>query len=381
MKRLLLTALTLGVMLLAGNVSALSASKIDHLVVFGDSLSDAGYMDNLPKLGRTDPAIDPNPNKRPIFTTPKGKIWAQYLSELLLHKQLRSNNQNPLVTSKDAYASGTETGFDFAAGGAVTEGTGVSRSPANYEPPSVQQQIATFVRQFGTVSSDGKTTEIDPNSLYIISDGADNFLRDFEEYSKQPLKLLVALKNTSIQAPEQILQDVTALQNAGAKHIIILGIGDLGKAPLVVHNQTLSQYMTQEAVTFNQNLQNDIALRNNQTRGLQGSKTQIMYYDTFDKMNSYIEHPEQNPIKIDGKQYHFTNVTESACQTLVSDQPGHAVTNHAPDALTCVPPPKNSFSPSHPTLYMFEDLAHPTTYAHLAVARDLVRDILADNSL
>lgn len=382
MKQTMITFMAMAMLVLGWNVQALNPNQIDHLVVFGDSLSDAGYMDNLPILGKTDPAIDPNPSKKPIFTTPKGKIWAQYLSELLLHKELTTNNLNPIVSSTDAYASGTKQGFDYAAGGAVTEGEGVSRSPAHYEPPSVQQQIAAYVRQTGTVSVDGKSINVDPNSLYIISDGADNFLRDTELYARQPLRLLIALQNTAVQAPEQLIQDVITLQNAGAKHIIILGLGDLGKAPLVSGNRLASGYLSAKSRTFNQNLQNAIQARNAAVQISHPKATAVMFYDTFSKMDRYVEHSAQNPVMIGGKPYHFTNVTDSACQRLLSrPSTPHSVPSTPPDALTCVPSPVHSFSASHPTLYLFEDLAHPTTYAHLAVARDLNSRILANKSL
>lgn len=372
--------ITLLAFLISNQSYALAANKIDHLVVFGDSLSDAGYMDNLPALGKKNPAIDPNPNKQPTFTTPGGKVWPQYLSQLLLHKVIVTNNLSPLVTGTDAYASGTKNGYDYAAGGAVTSGEGVSRSAANYSPPSLAQQVAAYIQQHSGVSANNKTTQVDSDSLYIICDGADNFLQDTKVYQKAPLKLLIAIKNTAVQAPQQILQQVKLLQSEGAQHIIVIGMPDLGKTPLDAGgNKLVAAYLTAEAKKFNQNLQQDIAINNQQNLSNNPNATQVMYYDVFNKMDGYIEQPDQNPITINGKQYHFTNVTQPACPPLAPNS--HSSTKQLPDALTCVPPQQNSFNSKNHPLFLFEDMAHPTTYAHLAVATDLYNKILNNTNL
>jgi len=164
-----------GVVLIAG--TAASAGTFSDLVVFGDSLSDAGNGF----------ALNGQPPSPPYFQgrASDGPVWVERLAPLIG------------VAVPTASAVGGPNASDYAYYNARTTGGSV---------PSVQQQVQTYLA--------GHTPS--PGDLFTIQGGAD----DFSAGVLDPNAPAHAIGN-----------DISALIGAGAKHVLVMNLPPLGQTP------------------------------------------------------------------------------------------------------------------------------------------------------
>lgn len=265
----LLTA-TAGAVLLGtvlGFSSGVLAPNFKEIYVFGDSLSDVG---NVSKAEKGD--VPPSP---PYFQGryADGPVWVEYLASKL---KLTSNpNTN--------YAFGGATTGDFK---------GI--------PPGLLAQIKEFT---------ATNSSADPNALYIVWAGANDYLGHVTD-STTPIKNLTTA--------------VKLLSAVGAKNIVVVNLPDLGKLPITRNSQRASSLT---ALTKKHN--SELAASLNSLRQTLKSDTKITYFDVSFPFDQAIATPEK---------FGFTNVTKP-CLTKVS---------------IC----------DNPNEYLFWDSIHPTTAAH-----------------
>ena len=235
--------------------SAASASQFDKVVVFGDSLSDAGNISLA-----TAPQVQP-----PLrFTTNPGVTAAEILA---------ANLGMPITPS---LAGGT----DFAFGGA-----GLNNNSSAGPIPTIPQQLQMYLTATG-----GKA---DPRTLYQMWGGANDIFY-LTATSTDPNVLAAG---TAAAAATEV-QTLGALKAAGAKYVVVYNLPDIGKTPESIAGGPAAQAGgTQLSLVFNGVLNAGITQLSN-------SGLNIIPVNTFALLNEVIANPGA---------YGFTNVTQPAC--------------------------------------------------------------------
>lgn len=244
-----------------------ATQHFDQIFVFGDSLSDVGNA-----YKSTPGNFPPSP---PYFQGrySNGPVWVEYLA---LKLKLTAN---------------TNTNFAFA--GATTNG-------ATGTPQGLLSQVKSFTATHATA---------DPNALYIIWAGTNDYLRGATNSSTPVNNLLMAVKS---------------LSSVGAKNIVLVNLPDLGKLPSTRIEQR-SASLTDLTNKHNSRLAASLVGLRHQI----SSDVSITYLDVNSLFKQVIKTPEK---------FGFTDVT-NPCLT------------------------KDSVC-AHPNKYLFWDGIHPTTAAH-----------------
>src|SRR5690242_812589 len=164
--------------------SAAAANDFSQVVVFGDSLSDAGNL----SLSQGSPT--------PLrFTTNPGTTTAENVATALG------------FTLSPSVAGGT----DFAFGGA-----GVVQGVAPV--PTLPQQLAMYLGATGGSA--------DPNALYQVWGGANDIF--YLTGTSTDANVLAAGTAAAAQAEVDMLGQ---LQAAGARYVVVYNLPDIGKTP------------------------------------------------------------------------------------------------------------------------------------------------------
>jgi phospholipase/lecithinase/hemolysin len=187
------------------------AATFSGIYVFGDSLSDPGNVYNVSKqfnsLDPTSPIVPPSP---PYFNgrLSNGPNWVDYLSEDL--------GLNPTAFTSLSSGGNPAQGINFAFGGATT-GTANTIDPRLF---GLQKQVEEFTSLLAMT-----TKKADPNALYIVWAGANDYLpttSHFQPYDKPDIPLA------------NISAAVTTLAGVGAKNIMVVNLGNMGQIPLTL---------------------------------------------------------------------------------------------------------------------------------------------------
>jgi thermolabile hemolysin len=242
------------------------ATNFSQIVTYGDSLSDVG---NAAAKGASLPSSS---NGR--FSN--GKLWIEYLADRLGIAPDRRQN--------------------FAEGGATTGTTNIAQT---YFPNLVG--IAQQVKNH-PIS--------DPNALYVLWGGANDYLRATPENRPDPQ---VTIGNLS--------REIGTLIDRGAKNILVVNLPDLGKLPTTRNRPTASQ-LTMLTTLHNAGLAANIGTLSQTHPGVK-----LTLLDVNTAFSRAISDPPS---------YGFDNVTQGCfsvgCQT--------------------------------PNTYLFWDGIHPTTAGH-----------------
>jgi thermolabile hemolysin len=280
-----LTALAIGIALWVGQLAAwANSTPFSRIIVFGDSVSDTGNFYRM--SGDTYPPSLPVPPAKWGYWQGRfsnGRVWVEYLAEDL-----------GMAGLEDNYAvGGATTGTDNFA----YQGFG-----------GVQDQIADYL----------SSHQGDPDALYILFAGHNDvfialFTGDSTDYTQ-------AVGNTK--------KNIKTLWDAGARHILVLNVLDVGKCPMLVSSPS-SADSSRLVTTLNRDLAhalNELAAEGVPTIAL----------DALTFFKTVIAHPTQ---------FGFSDVTDQGM--LAND----------------------------PTGYLFWDGAHPTTQFHCEFAQFAVRYI------
>jgi outer membrane lipase/esterase len=250
--KLLVSALTLA---LAGT-SVAQAQSFSDVVVFGDSLSDAGNV----------AAVDGNPftPAGASFTTNPDSVYAQIVAQAFGFSGTNSVNG----------------GHNYAFGGACARANSGSftcvNSPGSFSLPT---QMATYL------SAPAQAGHADPNALYMIWGGAN----DIFTAAGTPA---TAQQNTGIAAATMVGL-IGNLQAAGARTIVVFNLPDLGLTPLNVNTPSQAS-ASALAFVFNQTFNAGLA---NLGDGIVPINVNLLI----------------NEIVADPSAYGFTDVTHTAC--------------------------------------------------------------------
>jgi phospholipase/lecithinase/hemolysin len=274
------------------------------LYVFGDSLSDRRNTFDA-TLGLIPPEPFYNDGR---FSN--GPIWVEQLAPQFGIPFNRRTN--------------------FAFGGATTGLTNVTVPVL----PGVQAQVAGYVGSLGLTN-----TAADPNALYILWAGANDYLAGRQRDPRVPVNNLA--------------QSVQTLASVGARNILVNNLPDLGQLPLSVQTRPPAELAGISALVQAHN-----SLLAGTLELLRPTLPQVNLFQ-FD-VASLFQTAIANPA-----QFGFTNVTDSCL-------------NPSPLTLT----PETIFTTpvvpcSSPNTTLFWDGFHPTTAGHGIIATSAFESINA----
>ena len=215
-------------------IAALAPSTIaqtTNLVIFGDSLTDVGNV--LGFSGGTFPfpvAIQGPLAGTPLFTqgafTNESVWWQNITSAWGLNDPLPYYSE---VLSSN-FPDSLENGMNFAVGGATTgsDNTGnIQNPPFPIDLPGLQEQLAAFDNLLG------ETGDADPDALYVVWVGTNNFLGDFvPQDPTNPFGPFQDFTQDPAQPVDDISATVTRLHERGARNFLVGNIYNVGDTPL-----------------------------------------------------------------------------------------------------------------------------------------------------
>lgn len=288
------------------------ASNFSQFYVFGDSLSDTGNLFNATNLLDPENAIPPSPPYAPGRFS-NGDIWVDFVGDKI---GLTPTTFIPPQTNIPT------DGVNFAVSGS-SSGLNNALVP-NPNLPGVLGQVGLF-----TQSLQANNQQADPNALYTVWGGANDYLFG------------------GVTDPNQTVSNLSdaieALTQAGAKNIAVFNLTDLGKTPAAIASNTSAQ-LTQLTLAHN-------ALLEQALDGFDGnSNVNIIPVDVNSVFNQLVVNPEE---------FGFRQNPASSCVVGVV---GEIIDD-------CQNPQGIAFSESiDPNQFIFFDTFHPTSKTHRLVA-------------
>ena len=269
---------TLAVAIGLSLVSAAASAQFSNTYIFGDSLSDAGQYGAR-------------------FTTNPGLTFPMYLAERY------GLAATPSFTG----------GNDFAQGGARVNAPS-PLIPTGAPNLSIAQQVTGFLAH----------GPIDPNALYQIQGGANDFLVLSGQFAAGAITA-AQVQAGMTQAALDLATQVARLQAAGARNIVVYGLPDIGLSPAAA-SQGSQANGTAITNLFNNTL----------SAALAAGGLQVIQVNTAQLLREVVANPAS---------FGFTNVTVPVCTTT--------------SAVTCTP--STLRDPAGALTWAFADGIHPTT--------------------
>lgn len=289
-----------------------NAVTFSNVVVFGDSLSDAGYYRPfLAGLGLPSSVVATLGR----FTTNPGPVWSELVAAYYGASTLPSN----------------AGGSNFAQGGA-TVATNSPSTPPGFAQRPVSTQISEYLARDG-----GKA---DPTALHTVWAGGNDFLNNFTLLGAGTINQAQFQTNLLAAASAEVGQ-VGRLYAAGARYVMVFALPNLGITPFALGTGAANAASaTLASAGYNTTLYT----------GLASTGLRVIPVDVFTLLNE---------IKADPAAYGFANTTGIACG------PFPPITTSG-SAQFCGP--TNLVAANAGQTYLFADGVHPTTAAHAIVA-------------
>ncbi|MFT4060033.1 MAG: SGNH/GDSL hydrolase family protein [Legionella sp.] len=287
---------TLGAFLFSGIVLA---TPLRNVVVFGDSLSDNGNLYEFMSH-----QLPPSP---PYFKGhfSNGPVWVEHLIASYFPKD------------PDTHL------LDYAFGGA-----GVSEEEGD------DDVLFTLRREISTYLSEHQD-KADPNSLFIVWIGANNYLA-----------LPTELDKTIQDVSAGVLHSLQRLVAKGAKHILVVNLPDLGSTPAAIEFDSI------ESMAYLSKTHNQILYANFMALKQEHPEVEWLFFDMNDAFGQVIVNPES---------FGFTNVTGSCANSVVDEITKTSFLR----MVATISPIKTKDACDG---YLFFDLVHPTAKAHEMLA-------------
>lgn len=275
--------------------SAPASAQWSSFSFFGDSLTDAGsYI----------PVVPPGVGR---FTTNPDLVWAQVLG----------------ARYGFAITPANQGGTDFAQGGArLALLPGVPNSPPTATALPISSQVAQQI-----------AAGIDANAVYALWGGANDIF--FQLGLAQAGVITSAQAQAAvILAATQYVQQVAALQAAGARNLVVFNLADIGQTPAGrAGGAAASAQITAITGLYNNTVQ----------AGLNALGGNVLRVDLGALFAEILANPAA---------FGFTNATTPACG--------------ATPSLLCSP--ANLVTPNANQTFVFADGVHPTGAGHAAIA-------------
>lgn len=270
------------------DTTSAGSTPFSRIIVFGDSLSDTGNLHLLTG------GYPPPPYADGRFSN--GPLWVEYLAEDLGMQLSPTDN--------------------YAVGGATTGHDNSNDGLFGMVYPGFQDELDAFLATLPPLGAD-------PEALYVVWVGANDF---FEALTTGvgPAELIgTGVSNTT--------HAVQVLWQAGARHILVLNLPDLGITPYGLASG-IGGSISQLSAAYNQAL--EAALQS-----LAEADILTIRVDAFSILQDMVGSPQE---------YGFVNVTQPCLET-----------------------------GGDPAEYLFWDSVHPTTRGHEMLA-DKVRQSLIE---
>lgn len=267
------------------NSKASPGGGIDRIIAFGDSLSDTQNIYNALQWRF--------PNSKSWFMGhfSNGKVWTEYLAQQF---------KLPL--------------YNWAIGGAAAD-------KVYMKLPGLQQEVESW-RDYMQLDNGYRPQ----TTLFTVWIGGNDLIN----YSR-PV--------------DTIIQDVTRslerLADAGARHVVLLNLPDVTRAPAFERRQDRAKVAGQ-ILEYNSKLAQLV----NEMRGRYGAALDLQLFDTYGLFNDVFSHPAQ---------YQVSNVTQS-CLEIGSGSTEYMKSHALRPGCT------------NPDTFVFWDTLHPTTHTHQVLA-------------
>ncbi|MDP3562745.1 MAG: SGNH/GDSL hydrolase family protein [Legionellaceae bacterium] len=244
-----------------------SATPLNKIVVFGDSLSDNGnfyaYMQH--KLPLSPPYFEGR------FSN--GPIWAELLAQRVYPDNWRAHL------------------LDYAFGGA-----GVLGENGDFD----DEKLFTLNREIDSYLL-AHQNKADEHSLFVLWIGANNYLAVPDDIDEAVRDVNWGIK-TSLQR----------LVKSGAKHILVVNLPDLGKTP-AAREFELTDELSYCTLSHNAILEKNVAQLQAENPNIQ-----FMLFDANQSLYNMLQDPEK---------YGFSNTTETCYQALMNKPSSKAILN------------------------------------------------------
>ena len=290
-----------------------------QIVSFGDSLSDVGTYAPLASAvggGR--------------FTTNPGQVWSQDVA------QYYGDTLSAAYTVGLDHKLSAQGGFGYAEGGSTVATPAnqydfLSDVIGNIEMP-VNTQVSSYLSAHGTFNS---------GQLVLVWAGANDVLR-----AGNP-----PTANTVVQAAATTLAQVVGqIVAAGATHVVVINVPNVGLSPKGIASADGGANLTQLSQLFNSTLNGAL-----QTDGLQGKVIQV---DSYTWITQLVANFQASGFTVSN--------TAQACDP-----------SKTPDNTSLLCSPATYVAANADQTYMFADDLHPTTHTHTLFAQFVERQIAA----
>ena len=249
-------------MLLATTARAATNSPFDNVVVFGDSLSDAGQF------------FSTSLNEYSKFTTNPGAVTVQ-----LVAGKYGFNLQPSRVGGSD---------YAYGGAGVVTDDNGPDPTI-----PTITQQVTGYL---------ANGAKADSHSLYMVWGGANDIFYHSTQYGVGTIfpgageTAAQATANINAAATQELVL-INQLKQAGANYLVVFNLPNIGDTPSAHADEALvpgiGGFLTSVSQSYNQTL----------NAGLGSNTLAVNTYALFEQ------------VVADPAKYGFTNITTPACTT------------------------------------------------------------------
>ena len=300
------------------------AQQFSNVIVFGDSLSDAGYFRPF-LLGLFTQAGIPNAAALAAsmgrFTTNPGPVWSELVAQ-------HYGVSNPAPSN----AGGTI----FAQGGARVALPNPGSTPTGFAERPLSTQITEYLTTNG-----GRA---DANALFALWGGPNDVLVGLTQFAGGQITP-AQLQTNVLGAATAEIQQVGRLMGAGARYVAVFAMPDVGQSPAVQRlGPVLAGQVTQLSAGYNTQL----------FAGLAQNGLRVIPVDVF----SLFAEIRANP-----GAFGFTNTTDWACTAFPPFSTASTVTSLFCNQQTLVTPnASETFASADPT-------GHPTTRTHRVIAQ------------
>ncbi len=295
--------------------SLVSATSLNKIVVFGDSLSDNG---NLYEYMNRELPMSP-PYFKGRFTN--GPVWIELLAKTYYPKQSQSHL------------------LDYAFGGA-----GVSEEVDDDDDG--EEVLFTLRREI-----DGyllaHQDKADDSSLYVVWMGANNYLAVPEQVDEAVSAVILGIKH-----------DLVRLVSKGAKYIMVVDLPDLGRIPAAQDFDAVA-LLSSLSEKHNASLSDMVAQLKREYPDVTW-----LYFDVNHILDDVMNFPER---------YGFSNVTDTCYEEMVYSPSQKSVLNMVSTARPLIHSVNKLVDAC--TGHLFFDPVHPTAPAHQIMAAK-TKDIL-----
>jgi len=285
-----------------------SAQSVSKFIVFGDSLSDTGNSYEYSHHTKPPAALYYQGRYS------NGPIWIDYVLKTLFPNKTHHRL------------------FNYAFGG-----SGVLQSQPNAF--TLSQEVDSYLLTH--------QAKVKSDSWFVIWIGANDYLLSPNSTQKTVNKVIAEME-----------RNIVRLREHGARHLVILGLPDLGLSPFAqdldleiqlsgvvqIHNHRLKERIAKLQVRF--------------------PETDWHYMDVNQTFSDLIAHP---------KQFGFVHTTERCLETEVKNNSVRSA-DKGPSAWLRIALGKHARNAQEKCRdYVFLDQVHPTTYVHQMLAQQFVK--------